>query len=117
MALHDNPPHRATIKGPPTTTRDAGGGETVTWPTTRQSALKCSINTLSGREVEMFAQMGLTVSHRLGCLTSILSSAVSRGDQVVADDTSAVYKVESIERGRSYGNTPSYTYLALNEIL
>lgn len=117
MALYDDPPMQATIYGPPTSSRDSAGGTNITWGTVRQSGVSASINTLSGSEIERFAQMGLTVSHRVGVLSSKLSNSVQVGDKIVADDTGESYHVKSIERGRAYGGVPSFTYLNVEQLL
>lgn len=117
MALHDNPPMRVTIYGPPTAARDGGGGEAVTWPTVRQAAVPCSIDTAGGTDRLVFSQMGMFVTHRIGILTSALSSDVARGDKVVADDTGDTFIVHGISKGRSYGNIPGFTYLSVESQL
>jgi hypothetical protein len=120
MALFDTPPHSVTIYGPPTTSRDAGGGESVTWPTTRQSAVPCLINTATSSTQNLFAQQGIVVTHTISILSGVLASAVARGDKVVADDNSAVYHIEGIRSGRNvrtYGRTPEFTYLEVREQL
>lgn len=117
MALHDNPPHRITIYGPPTAARDAGGGETITWGTTRQAAAPASINTASASTRELFAQQGIVVSHTIGLLTATLTSDVARGDKVTADDTGDTYIIRGISKGRAYGGIPPFTYLQVEQQL
>jgi hypothetical protein len=117
MPRWDNPPHAVTIYGPPTTARDAGGGETITWGTTRQAAVPCLINTASASTQELFAQQGIVVTHTIGIKSDVLTSAVARGDKVTADDNSATYHVEGIRAGRAVGNIPAFTYLECRQIL
>lgn len=117
MALFDNPPHRITIYGPVTSSADSGGGTVLTYGTTRQAAVPCSINTLSGAEAELFQQQGLTVTHVIGIRSAALTAAVARGDKAVADDTGETFIINGIRAGRGYGNTPAFTYLQVESQL
>jgi hypothetical protein len=109
MALYDNPPHRVTTYTSDAS-RDAGGGTVVTW-TAAQSGLPCSINTASASEREIFAQMGIVVTHTIGVLTSAITTPVVRGMKVVTGDRTESYHVRGISAGRAYGNVPAFTYL------
>lgn len=109
MPLYNNPPHRCTSYTL-VTSRDAGGG-TVNTFTAAQSAIPCSINTASANEVELYAQMGIKVSHTIAVLSSALTTAITRGMKVVADDNAAAFHVQGIRSGRSYGGVPAFTYL------
>lgn len=115
MALFDAPPHTCTILGPPTITRDDGGGTVVTHSTTRQADVPCSINLSSSSERELFAQQGITVTHRIGVRTSTLSSAVARGDKVTVGGLS--YLIRGISAGQAYGGIPALTYLDVEQQL
>jgi molybdopterin synthase catalytic subunit len=110
MALHDNPPHRVTTYTSVTDNDDGGGGTALTF-TTAQSALPCSIDTASASERELFAQQGIVVTHKIGILTSAITTAIVRGMKVVTDDRSESYHVRGISAGRSYGSIPAFTYL------
>lgn len=115
MALYDDPPHSVTIYGPPTTTRDAGGGVSVTWPTVRLAAVPCSINTASATERELFQQMGLFVTHTIAFLSAALTTPIQRGDKIVADDTGDTYMVKGLRAGRAYGSIPAFTVAQVEE--
>ena len=115
--LYDNPPHSITLYGPPTAANDSAGGTNLTWGTTKQSAVPCSINTASASEIELFAQQGIAVSHTIAILTSELTTAAARGDKAIADDTSDAFHIEGIRAGRSYGNIPPFTYLTVRQLL
>lgn len=117
MALYDAPPHSVTIYGPPTAVRDGGGGTTITHGTTRQANVPCSINTTGASSRGVFDQDGMTVTHTIAILTSVLSSAVARGDKAVTDDTSETYHIVGIQKGRAYGSIPGFTYLQCQQQL
>ena len=111
MALIDETPHSVTVYGPPTTARDGGGGETVTWPTVRTVGVGGLLNTLSGSEREMFAQQNLVVSHKFGTQ----DTTAQRGDKLVYGSRS--FKIEGIQTGEAWGSFPVLSYLILLEIL
>ncbi len=115
MALHDNPPHRITTYTV-APSRDAGGGTVLTY-TAAQSALPCSIDTASASEQLMFGQQGMLVTHKIGILTSAITTAVTRGMKAVADDTGLAFHVEGIAAGRAYGTIPAFTYLFCSQVL
>ena len=114
MALHDNPPHRATLHSV-ATTRDSGGGVTLTY-TAAQSAIPCSIDTASASEVERFAQMQIQITHRVAVLSSKLTTTLTRGMKLVTDDTSDSYHVEGFSKGRAYGGIPAFTYIYCRQL-
>jgi hypothetical protein len=71
--------HRVDVLGPQTTSRDAGGGTSVTWGTTRASDVACLINAPMASESERFAQPNL-----IGTVTvATFYSGVTRGDKLV----------------------------------
>lgn len=109
--LTDETPHVLTCLGPPTVVRDSGGGETVTWPTTRTASVGGLLSTLSGSEREMFAQTGLVVSHQF----STLDTTAERGDKMTYGSRS--FKIEGIRTGEAWGSFPVMRYLMLLEIL
>ena len=109
MALHDNPPHRVTTYTV-ASSRDTGGGTTLSY-TAADSALPCSIDTAGASERETFGQQGIVVTHKIGILTSAITTAVVRGMKVVTDDRSESYHVRGVSAGRSYGSIPAFTYL------
>ncbi len=115
MPLYDNPPHRVTHYTS-ASGRDDGGGTTLTF-TLAQSAVAVSINTTSSSERELFAQLGMIVTHRVAALLSKFTTAPKRGDKLVADDNGATYHVLGISAGRSYGNIPAFVYLECQEQL
>ncbi len=116
MALFDNPPHRVNSLTP-SAFRDDGGGTDITY-TLAQSGIPCLINTLSSSEQEMFAQEGLTVSHRVGFLSSVLSPDLTRGMKLIATDTlGGQFEVRGIQEGRAMGNVPSLLYAICQQIL
>lgn len=84
-----------------------------------QSAIPCSIDTMSSSEREMFAQQGMIVSHRVGIRSELLSTAVKRDDQFRPDDTGAIYTIRGISAGRAYAELgiPAFTYLMCDEQL
>jgi hypothetical protein len=115
MALYDSPPH-AVATHSVASSRDAGGGETLTY-TLVQSAVPCSINTASASTVEMYAQNQILVSHTVAFLASVLTTALSRGMKLVAADTSAAFKIEGLRAGRAYSRIPAFVYADCSEIL
>ena len=115
MPLYDNPPHRVTTYTSEAS-RDAAGGTVVTY-TAAQAALPCSIDTAGAGEREIFAQQGVVVTHKIGVLTSKITTAIVRGMKVVTDDRSESYHVRGISAGRSYGSVPAFTYLFCEQIL
>lgn len=115
MALYDSPPHLITTYTS-AAARDAGGGEVITY-TAAQAALPCSIDTAGASEQLLFAQQGIVVTHKIGILTSAITTPITRGMKVVTDDRSESYHVRGISAGRSYGNIPPFTYLYAEQIL
>lgn len=70
--------HAITIRGPQTTARDAGGGTTVTWPTTRASGIACLIKAPMGVTKNQYGQ-----DMFIGEVTiATFYTGVQRGDQV-----------------------------------
>lgn len=114
MPLYDSYPHVCNLFTSDAS-RDAGGGTVVTY-TAGQSAVPCSINTVSASEAERFAQMGLEVSHVIAILSSTLTTAVARGMKVT-DSAGLSYHVEGIRAGRAYNGIPALTYLQVRQIL
>lgn len=117
MSLLDSLTHTVTIKGPPTATRDSSGGTNNTWPVTKLANVPCIINTASSSEVERFAQMGMQVSHTVSFRTSALTTAMARGDKIIADDTSENYHVEGISAGRAMGGIEAFVYAHCSQLL
>lgn len=115
MALHDNPPHRITTYTSEAA-RDLGGGTVITY-TAADSALPCSIDTASAGEQTLFAQQGIVVTHKIGILTSAITTTIVRGMKVVTDDRSESYHVNGISAGRAYGGVPALTYLFVEQQL
>jgi len=115
MPLYSNPRHRMSLYSAASTT-DSGGGSGISY-TLVQSDIACSINTSSASEQELFSQHGITVSHSIGVLSSLLTSTPQRGWKVVADGAS--YHIEGIRSGRAApnGSIPALTYLTVNQIL
>ncbi len=107
--MFDRLPMRATIQSLSTAT-DAGGGVQLAY-STAQVGVKCSINTASASTRELFAQMGMVVTHRVAFLASDLTVTVQRGWQIITDDRSETYTVRGISRGRAYGPIPEFVYL------
>ncbi len=67
------------VKGPPTVTRDAGGGTVTTWSTTRQDSVPCLIKAPMLTEQDRFSQKNL-----VGTVTvATFYSGVQRGDKLV----------------------------------
>jgi hypothetical protein len=108
MALFDNPPHEVNIQSL-TTSRDAGGGTSNTFATLL-SAVKCSINTASSSEREMFSQPNQVCSHTIAFLSSALTTALARGMKIVATDNSQAFHVLGFSAGRAYAAVPAFTY-------
>jgi hypothetical protein len=115
MALFDTPPH-AVATYSVSTARDAGGGEALTY-TLAQSAVPCSINTASAATQELFAQQNIRVTLTVAFLSSVLTTAITRGFKLVAADTGASLKVEGIRAGRAYGRVPAFVYCDCSELL
>ncbi len=115
MALFDNPPHRITSYTV-AESRDSGGGTTYTY-TAAQAAIPCSIDTASASEQLMFGQMGMVVTHKIGILSSAITTVITRGMKVVADDTGLAFHVRGISSGRTYGTVPPFTYLFAEQVL
>ncbi len=108
--LTDVTPHSLTCYGPPTVTRDAGGGEVVAWPTAR-GVIGGLLATLSGDEQELFAQAGLVVTHRFGTK----DTTAARGDKMTLGSRS--FHIKAIQTGEAWGSFPVLRYVLLQEIL
>lgn len=71
--------HTVDVYGPPTVTRDAGGGTGITWPTVRTSGVKIMLNVSGANEQERFSQEGL-----IGPVTgATFDTSLQRGDKLV----------------------------------
>jgi hypothetical protein len=109
MALYDAPPPHSVTTYTVSVSRDAGGGTSLSY-SSAQAAVPCSINTASASEREIFAQQGIVVTHTVGFLASVLTTALTRGMKLVTSDTSESYHVRGISKGRAYGNIPAFVY-------
>ena len=70
--------HSIDINGPQSTARDAGGGTTLTWPTTRASSQPCLINAPMGITKDQFGQ-----DMFVGTVTlATFYTGTQRGDQI-----------------------------------
>ncbi len=115
MALHSNPPHRSSTYSQ-ATSRDAGGGVASAY-TLVQAAIPTSINSASSSTQEMYGQQGIRCTHTCAYLASKLTTPLTRGMKIVADDTSESYHVVGIRLGRSYGSIPAFLYADCEQIL
>lgn len=115
MPLWSNPPHAVTVytSAP---SRDSGGGTKITW-SSLQSAVPCSINTASSTEQELYARRDIVVTHTVAFLSSALTTALAKGQKLIADDTSTSFHIRGIRRGRAYGNVPAFTYADCEQVL
>ena len=115
MALYDSPPHRVAIYSVASAT-DSGGGTTLSY-TLKQSAVPCSINTMSASEREQFAQQQIVVTHTIAFKSSAITTSLVRGDKIVAADDGGSYHVRGIRSGRAYGSVPAFTYADVEQQL
>lgn len=68
--------HAVTVEYP-SSTRDAGGGETLSW-TTRATGVACLLNVAGANDSERFSQQGL-----IGPVTgATYYTAIARGDRI-----------------------------------
>ena len=107
--LYNNPPHRVALYTSASGT-DAGGGVVLNF-SLAQSAIPCSINTASSNERDLFAQMGITVTHTVAFLASEFTTTPKRGDKLVTADRTESYHVRGIRYGRAYRKVPAFIYL------
>lgn len=114
MALFDNPPHSCSTYTVVSST-DTGGGAALTY-TLAQSAVPCSVNTASANTVALYDQQQIRVSHTVGFLSSVLTTALTRGMKLVASE-GGTFRVEGIRTGRAYGGIPAFTYADVSELL
>lgn len=112
--IWDDPPHTCSTYTVASST-DTGGGTGLTY-TVAQSGIKCLINTASASTVDMYAADQIQVSHTIGIKSSLLSTAVTRGMKVVADDGLS-YHIEGIRTGRRFMAIPPFTYLDCRQLL
>jgi hypothetical protein len=115
MALFDSPPHSVSTYTV-AAARDSGGGEALTY-TLAQSGVACSVNTASAATQEMFAQQNIRVTHTVAFLSSVLTTAITRGMKLVASDSGGAFKVEGIRSGRAYSGIPAFVYCDCSELL
>lgn len=115
MALYDNLPHRVTSHTV-TSSTDAGGGVTLSY-TSAQAAIPCSINTARAAEVAQYSQQQIRVTHTVAFLASALTTALTRGMKLIADDTAKSFHIHGIRTGRGYGSIPAFTYAECEELL
>lgn len=115
MPLYSNPPHRVTLSSVASGV-DNGGGNTLAY-TVAQTGVPASINTASSSERELFAQMGMVVTHTVALLASALTTIPQRGWKVTTDDRSESYHVQGIRHGRAYGSIPAFVFLQVEQQL
>lgn len=115
MALHDNPPMSVDTYTVASGV-DAGGGVVLTF-SLAQSALPCSIDTATADEKERFARMQQVVTHKVGILTSKLTTALTPGMKLVTTDRAETYHVKGLAGGRAYGTIPAFTYAFCEQLL
>lgn len=115
MPLYDAPTHTVTSHTV-TSSTDVGGGIALTYAVA-QTAIPCSINTLSSQEQERFSQQQLVVTHTVAFLTSALTTALSRGMKLVTGDNSQSFHVEGLAAGRAYGSIPAFTMAHCRQLL
>lgn len=73
--------HEVTCYGPPTISRDSGGGTTITWSTTRTSGIRCLISAPQTSTSERFGQEQLQ-----GTVTvATFDTTVQRGDKLTVN--------------------------------
>lgn len=93
---------------------DSGGGVTAVF-TLVQANCPCLINTSSASEKEIFAQMGIQVSHRVAFKASVLTTPLTRGMKLVSEGAS--YHVEGIAAGQEFGSIPRLVYATCSQQL
>lgn len=104
--LWDNAPHRCNTYTASSTT-DAGAGTVITY-TLAQSDVPCLINTSGANERELFAQMGVVVTHRVSFKTSVLAVPLARGMKIVSGGD--VFHVKAINGGLAFLGVPPLVY-------
>lgn len=113
MPLYDSPEHSADLYTS-TSSRDSAGGTNLTY-TPAQSGVPCSVNLLSSREVERYAQQGIVASHCCAFLGDALTVTPVRGMKLVVGGLS--FHVRGIRAGLGYGGIPRLTYLDCEQVL
>lgn len=113
--LYDSPTHSVTSYSL-STARESGGAGTAYTYTSAQSAVPCIVNTASASTQELFAQQGIRVTHTVSFLASALTTTLTRGMKLVADDTGVSLHVEGIRQGRAYGNIPALVYADCSQL-
>lgn len=117
MSLYTNPRHRcSTYTSEPA--RDGGGGTQLDY-TLAQSAIPCSINMASATTIRLYGQSNIVVSHTIGFLGSTITTDLTPGMKIVADDNSASFLIQGIRKGRAAPNNsiPALTYADCSELL
>ena len=115
--LYTNPRHRiSSYTSEPT--RDDGGGTVLTY-TVAQSAIPCSINTASANTIRLYAQSAISVTHTVGFLASVVTTDLTPGMKLVADDTGESYRIQGIRKGRAAPNNsiPAFVYADVDQLL
>lgn len=111
--------HTLTISYP-TVTRDAAGGEVVSYAT-RASGVPALINVASASEVDLFARLGVTVSHTIACQAD--AGGVKQGDRVQGYSAAGVligaFDVKGIrtQPGVPFIDLDGHTYLTCMQVL
>ena len=113
MPLWDSPPGQTFSVDVyyPTSTQDAGGGTSLSY-TLRTAGVLGILNSASSSEKEMFAQMGMTVSHTF---VHYGTTTAQRGDKLLYSGRSL--HVVGINVNEAMGTIPTLSKLVLNEIL
>lgn len=103
--------HYVTVAGPPTVSRDAGGGTLMTWPTTRQSAVQCLINAPMGVTKDEFGQDRLVGNATI----AMFYTGTQRGDrlEVTAGPTYVGLKMKVV----GIKSQPGVAFLGFTDIV
>jgi hypothetical protein len=95
----------------PTSSADAGGGTSLTYAV-RTAGVQGILNSASSSEKEMYAQMGLTVSHTF---VHAGETTAQRGDKLVYDSRSLM--IVGINVNEAMGGIQTHSKLTLNEVI
>lgn len=101
--------HEITVQYP-TTARDAGGGETISW-TTRTTGVACLLNVSGANESERFDQQGL-----IGPITgATFYTSIARGDRLTV--TAGPSLVGTVLRLTGLKVQPAVDFLGIDTIV
>lgn len=117
MSLFDSLEHSVSIYYP-TVTQDASKGEVITWPAPnlRAASVPCLIRQGAGSERDEFSQSERPVGTHTIAFAGDNDGGVQPGDQLVNDNTGAIYRFTGDMPQEGYGGIDSFNIISVRQV-